>query len=353
MIRWLSNNIFAVERSLRVFASKFNHCSSVCPIGSPRGTMLAWYSGSGECQNDQSVHVVFIDGSNVTASLRIGDCTGNPVLVPNGENAVLLWSKFEDTGQYRRLADRWKTCSLWMQEIGVQAGEVTLLYEPNRIAGPEQHLLGRCNPLVVDDTIMLPLYDEVDRKCVIFQGEGTQYSEVGRFGLDMIQPTIWKRDGKICSLSRNFGSHQKRSRYCESIGGCWTEATSSSLWNLNSSLQVTTWNEEDIVLWNDTNGRWRKNMTIGVMEYGEDSDLGFMKITAEPITVMGVQHGSYPSMCVDLDGNLNFSFTNAAKEIEYHVWNAKAFKRRRDNPVRQRTRTSRSPRVKAEKTGLL
>jgi hypothetical protein len=315
--------------------------------------MLAWYAGSGECQNDQSVHVVFIDGLNITPSLRIGDCTGNPVLVPNGKDAVLLWSKFEDNGRYARLADRWKTCSLWMQEIGVRAGEVTLLYEPNRIAGPEQHLLGRCNPLLIGDTVILPLYDEVRRECVIFKGSGTEYQEIGRFGNDMIQPTLWERDGKIRALSRNFGSHHKRSRYCESIGGSWTEATSSSLWNLNNSLQVTTWNDEDVVLWNDTNGRWRKNMTIGVLKYGED-DLGFMRVAAEPVEVVGAQHGSYPSMCVDYDGNLNFSFTNAAREISYHVWNAKTFRQRRDYSTRRAgTRGSGGSRVQKKATHVL
>ena len=330
MLRWLSN-IFAVNRSLLVSASKFNHCSTVCPY--QHGILLAWYSGSGECRDDQSVHVVSIEGSQQSKPLRIGDCTGNPVLVPAKKDAILLWSKFEDNGKISRLADRWKTCSLWTQKIGVRCGEVCLLGKPHKIAGPEQHLLGRCNPLTHNGSILLPLYDEVERTCVIFEGEDLCYTEVGRYGTNIIQPTLWLRDNRICSLARNFTQHNKRSFFCESIDGkSWSQPTMTRLWNLNNSVHVVKWNNEDIVLWNDTDGRLRKNLTIGVLKYEVD-ELGFLHITAEPIEVVGVEYGAYPSMCIDADDNLNFSFTNNAKQIEYHVWNYKSFRARRNNPA--------------------
>lgn len=350
MMRWLSNNIFAVNRTLRVSASKFNHCSSVCPLHkgtkNPRGTLLAWYSGSGECHDDQSVHVVFIDGSTMTEPLRVGDCTGNPVLVPAEEDAVLLWSKFEDNNQIRRLVDRWKYCSIWVQRIGVRDGGVHLLGTPAQIAGPDQHLLGRCNPLVHDGRVILPLYDEVARECVIFEGEDLHYAETERFGTNMIQPTIWSKGARVCALARNFGANAgKKSRYCESLNGKnWSQPTQSRLWNINNSVQVTTWNGNDVVLWNDTNGRWRRNLTLGVLQYKNDGP-GFDWVEAEPVEVVGVQHGSYPSMCVDYDGNLNFSFTNAAREIEYHVWNDKTFRQRRSYSARRTGTRNRRTRV--------
>ena len=112
MFQRLTNNMFAVNRSLQISASSFNHCSTVCPHHD--GALVAWYSGSGECRDDQSVHVVFIDKlNNQFEPIRIGDCTGNPVLWAQGNEAVLLWSKFEDTGDVRRIVDRWKYCSLW------------------------------------------------------------------------------------------------------------------------------------------------------------------------------------------------------------------------------------------------
>ena len=352
-MRWLSNSMFAVKRSLQVSALGFNHCSSVCALKSPRRTLLAWYSGSGECQNDQSVYVISIDGLSSSKPLRIGNCTGNPVLIPTtgGKDAILLWSKFEDNDRYANLASRWKTCSLWTQAIGIRNDKITLLYEPECIAGPERHLLGRCNPLIYNGSILLPLYDEVNRKCVIFQ----DFKEIGQFGENMIQPTIWRKGNKICSLSRNFGSQAKKSQYCESTSGgiTWTNPTSSDLWNLNNSVQVVSWHGEDVVLWNDTEGKQRKFMTLGVLEYKEGS-FGFMEMTAKPIEVVGLQHGSYPSMCVDYDGNLNFSFTNAARKIEYHVWNYKTFKQKRDNPPRRAgTGTGNCSKCQAKRTHLL
>lgn len=334
MLRSLFNNIFAVNRSLLASASKFNHCSTICPYR--KGVLLAWYSGTNECQNDQSVHVISIEGSQQSEPLRIGDCTGNPVLVPAQEDAVLLWSKFEDNGRLLRLADRWKTCSLWVQKIGVRKGQVRLLGEPKQIAEPHQHLLGRCNPLIHNGTVLLPLYDEVERTCVIFEGQDLTYTEVSRYGTDIIQPTLWHRDGKIGSLARNFTRHQKRSYFCESMDGrSWSEPTTARIWNLNNSIHVLNWNGEEVVLWNDTNGRFRKNLTIGVLKYEKD-ELGFLRVAAEPIEVVGADHGSYPSMCVDNNGDLNFSFTNSIRQIEYHVWNYKFFRERRDNSARRR-----------------
>jgi predicted neuraminidase len=218
----------------------------------------------------------------------------------------------------------------------VRNGEVRLLGKPEKIAEPEQHLLGRCNPLTRNGRTLLPLYDEVTGECVIFEGEGTRYEEVGRYGEGMIQPTIWEHGTNVCSLSRNFRSTIKKARYCESTDGkAWSEPTWTPVWNINNSVQVTKWNGEDFILWNDTNGRWRRNMTLGTIQTKE-GNCGFKEFVIEPIEVVGAQHGSYPSMCVDFDGNLNFSFTNALKEIEYHVWNTKTLKRRRGDPARRR-----------------
>lgn len=331
MFRWLSNNIFTVNRYLQISASKFNHCSTVCP--NHKGVLLAWYSGAGECHNNQSVYVISIEGSQQSEPLRIGDCTGNPVLIPAKNDAILLWSQFEDNGKVQQLADRWKTCSLWVQKIGVRRGKVHLLGERNKITEPSQHLLGRCNPIIHNGSTILPLYDEVERTCVIFEGNDLEYTETSRYGTDIIQPTLWYKDNKIRSLARNFTQHNKKSYFCESIDGrSWSEPTSTCLWNLNNSIHVVNWNGEEIVLWNDTDGRYRKNLTIGVLKY-ETDEMGFLRVGAEPIEIVGAARGSYPSMCVDNDGNLNFSFTNESKQIEHHVWNHKFFRTRRNNPA--------------------
>ena len=340
MFRWLKN-LSSIGDSLLISTSfKFNHCSTICPYHG--GVLLAWYSGTGECCDDQSVYVISIDGLQQSEPLRIGDCTGNPVLIPTkGGGAVLLWSKFEDKlhtpiGKLLRLADRWKYCSLWIQRVVVENGEIYLQGKSKRISGPEQHLLGRCNPLVHNGSVLLPLYDEVERSCVIFEGkwdnhDGLDYTEIGRYGTDTIQPTLWCKGDKIGSLARNFSTHNELSQFCESANGVnWSEPTLSNIWNLNNSLHVVKWHDYIIILWNDTNGRFRKNLTLGVLKC-ETDDLGFLKVFAEPVEVVGAKYGAYPSMCIDNNGNLNFSFTNNSKQIEYHVWNHKFFRKRRNN----------------------
>jgi len=331
-----------------VMTGFFNHCSSVCPYD--RGVLLAWYSGVGECQDDQSVHVIFIQESVKSEPLRIGNGTGNPVFIPGEtkDSAILLWSQFEDDGLNRRLVDRWKTCSLWMQEIKFldNVERPIRIGEAQKIAEPEQHLLGRCNPIQDGDSNLLPLYDEVTRECVIFKGSGLNYKEVSRYGTDMIQPTLWKKNGfssfssfsspLICSLSRNFPGPQSDSRtrsknsfFCEGMAGeSWSQPTKTSIPNINNSLHVVLWNKENIILWNDTIEPYRRRMTLGVLTI-EPDECGFSNIVVERIAVVGDVtddgYGAYPSACVDYYGNLHFSFTNRSKRIEHHTWNYKHF----------------------------
>lgn len=345
MLRKILSNIFAVDRSLQISASRFNHCSTVCGHG--KGAFVAWYSGSGECRDDQSVHIVFIDESSEKSDVvRIGDRTGNPVLWTQGNDAILLWSKFEDTGNVQRIVDRWKYCSLWIQRL-TYTNEIEMLGDPVKIAESNQHLLGRCGPIQTKSGhLLLPLYDEMKGECVIFAGSkillpepSLQLEERSRFGHRMIQPTLWEEtvDGqtKLCSLSRNFSRDGKRSFFCESTndGTTWSEPVPSGLYNRNNSLHVLRWGGENIVLWNDTNSRYRNKMTLGMI--GELIPYpGFNIIKAVPVSVVGPQYGAYPFMCVDANGHLNFTFTNANKAIEYHVWNEKFFQQqRRRNPV--------------------
>jgi hypothetical protein len=334
MFRSVLNNMFAKNKSLQISASRFNHCSTVCQHKG--GVLIAWYSGSGECKDDQSVHVIFINGSKKSEVLRIGDCTGNPVLWSNGDEAVLLWSKFEDTGDMKRLVDRWKHCSLWIQRLTLK-DEIELLGTPERLVTSDEHLLGRCSPIESKNGyLLLPLYDEVTGECVIFGGAGTFLHEQSRFGDEMIQPTLWENteDGKtkICSLSRNFGGQMQYSRFCESSdnGFSWTVPIPSTLFNINNSVHVVKWGNENMVLWNDTGGRYRRNMTLGVLESPIQHDPnGLKEVRATPLAVVGPAHGSYPSMCVDSGGNLNFTFTNADRTIDHTIWSPKEFRNRR------------------------
>jgi hypothetical protein len=325
--------------------------------------MLAWYSGSGECRDDQSVYISFCNAKGeYTDPVRVGDKTGNPVIWSHRGHIYLLWSKFEDTGDIRSIVDRWKFCSLWIQRVELQ-DEITLVDEPVMIASPESHLLGRCNPLFLGQTswstdegpgtlhadsacdYLLPLYDEVTRNGVIYKVRIDDVTEnqldpvhkrvihttrTGNIGIDMIQPTLWLGKAvlpsypqRVHSLSRNFGAktfRRTRCKYCYSddSGETWSEPQETDIPNRNSSLHAIHYNGYDLLLWNDTNGLSRINLRLGKLSFIDDIP------EVEMIATIG-EAGGYPSMCVDAADNLHMTFSNRKRKIEHHVWNTKQF----------------------------
>lgn len=316
------DNVLASKRSLDIVASKFNHCSSVCPLST--GSLLAWYSGSGECRDDQSVHLIFIR-KGVSEIVRIGDKTGNPILwSTNDGHAILLYSKFEDTRTIYRIVDRWKHCSLWIQHVEYHNG-IQLLGDPIKVAEPADHLLARCNPIAFDGRLLIPLYDEVNAEGVIAEFRKDSIEFIGRIGEYMIQPTLWVEGDKICSLSRNFKSQKINAQYSQSLDGgkTWSNPISTKILNNNNSLHVLNFDGLNYLIWNDTGGKHRSNLSIGEI-ISEDKTISVNKIE------MIGQYGSYPSMAI-ANERLVFSFT-ASRKIQYHEWNRKALRdRRRDS----------------------
>lgn len=319
----LFNNIFATEYTFNIAAAtngkSFNHCSSLCAIDNT--ILLAWYGGTGECRDDQSVYLLTIENhTSMSEMVRIGDKTGNPVVWPLSDSrAMLLYSKFEDIGPITRLADRWKYCSVWLQQLRIDNG-ITLLGSPHKLAGPDLHLLGRCNPITHRGQTLLPLYDEYNRTGVIYRGSGFDFDMIGVIGTNMIQPTLWEQDGKVCSLSRNFGNKFKMSQYSESEDGgvTWTEPIHTAIPNVNNSLHVVKWRDRKIILWNATHGLNRQMMTLGEINDGE-------KLSATKVKTLSTKYGAYPSSCVSTDGYLNFTFTTLRKTIAYHAWNYRKY----------------------------
>ena len=318
MLKRLFHNWFDKSRRIEIKAGNFNHCSSVC--AHKNGVLVAWYSGVGECRDDQSVHITFVNGDQQAVPLRLGDKTGNPVLIPFSNNkAVLLWSQFEDSGTMRSIVDRWKYCSLWAIFIAYQDGHVQLAGASKQIAGPDQHLLGRCNPIVFDAQLLLPLYDEVAREGVIYRGNGLDFKQIGRLGRDMIQPTLWiGKNKRIHSLSRNFMTQKHfraRHSYSNDGGITWSIPEPTSIPNRNSSLHAIRWYDENFVLWNNTPLLQRKDITIGILE----------GTNIKHVAVLD-DYGAYPSMCVDHNNDLHMTYTSSNRVIIHHTWNYKHFK---------------------------
>jgi predicted neuraminidase len=343
MFNNLLQSIFASDYRGEITSGQFNHCSSICQYRN--GAILAWYAGSGECRDDQSVHISFFRKNSYTEPVRLGDKTGNPIVFSHRDRAFLLWSQFEEDEKIRSLVDRWKFCSLWIQEIGVHE-KIEFVSEPQRISEPNQHLLGRCNPIVVYETLntssgitsyLLPLYDELNRNCVIYLITLTRarsgYENImeinkwSTFGDNMIQPTVWKtKDGCIHSLSRNFDPTRKHlfSRYSSTYDGKnWTKPKDTNIKNNNSSLHAITWKDHHLLLWNDTNNITRRNLRLGLLELTG----GWCGLTPQATAIQDMSSiGSYPSMCVDSSNRLHMTFTNESKIIEHHVWTNRKFK---------------------------
>lgn len=292
-------------RKTELSEGHFNHCASVCPYED--GVLIAWYAGISECHNEQSVYVAYCDDSKVSTPMKVGNGTGNPVLIPDGP--ILLWSKFEDSGYVSGLVDRWKYCSLWTRQIKLSGGETSFEGATHRLSSPDEHLLGRCNPIIDSDgSVILPLYDEMNANGVIFKGNRHELNRVGTIGFDMIQPTIWKDGDKYCSLSRNFKSVERYSQYSYSPDCVkWSKPESTSIPNMNSSLHVTRWNGLNFVLWNNTIGRMRKNLTLGII-------VDSMPLSVIPIKLID-SYGAYPSMCVDKNNNLNIAYSTEKHRI--------------------------------------
>ena len=295
-----------------IFAGRFNHCASICKSYS--GITMAWYSGSGECQDDQSVHTLFmVPTHNHGFEARMGrldDKTGNPVLWVDDSGPLMLWSKFEPH-PITKLTDRWKHCSIWVSRLD---GYGKIRHKPVLLAKADEHLLGRCAPICVDDRPdakdpewIIPLYDEVNEECVLYKGTYPNYKPYARFGQKQIQPTIWKTDGGYRALSRNFNSPIKQAILNKSVDGAsWDAGIQTDIRNINSSLCITTWRGHQFIIWNDSNTAYRTNLTLGLV-----ADNGIT-----PIAKINRYYGSYPSACV-IDDKLYYAYTNNNKRISY------------------------------------
>jgi hypothetical protein len=329
------NQSLEVNGSFDVAASQFNHCSSVCPFND--GVLITWYSGFGECLNDQSVHCIFIDKYGMSGILRLGDKTGNPIAWEYDGKLFILWSRFEDTGDISNPVNRWKYCSLWIQEcyIGLSNGnnryDIKLLDKPQMLSGPEDGLLARCNPIAIDGEILLPLYHESQRHGVIMKGKNKSFRTIGNIdGADIIQPTLWESGGIIHSLSRDFSSHSalNKARYSlsEDRGMTWSDPVPTNIHNRNNSIHVINYGDDDFVLWNNSS-HGRDNLTLGILHY-ESLSLEGPKIGIEPIMVVNKVYGSYPSIATH-NSDLYFSYTTDRRTISYNLWSKEYVERQK------------------------
>ncbi len=257
--------MFKFTRFKEFYKERFNHCASVnIHKGVP---ILAWYSGVKECQDDQSVYLVNPALSKSTTNdlnrwvgapyIRVGGKTGNPIVFSHNGEAYLIYSKFEsDT----RGVMRWQNCSLWLSRLVVGKNHHPMMLDSVQIAGSNEHLLARCNPISMPDgSTVIPLYNEQDACNVIFRLEPNeslplQFDKVKpiSYGFNCIQPTLFLDENELYSLSRTFTPYHKLSNaqiysplhnICDR-NGLKKATITSPLHNLNSSLHAINWGKD-------------------------------------------------------------------------------------------------------------
>jgi predicted neuraminidase len=150
---------------------------------------------------------------------------------------------------------------------------------------------------------LLPLYREHAPEFhgkIYFSKDGVDWEERGEIGRDgmCIQPTIWREDGKIHALLRNFAKTGLRYAWhstSEDQGKTWGPLTPTQFWNANNSILALNLpnNDRALVVWNnDPNGR--QNITLGN--------------TRGSILARLDSYGSYPAACV-AHGKLHITWT--------------------------------------------
>lgn len=304
--------MLAKDESYNYTYNDFNHCAT-CVLHK-NYNFLAWYSGSGECRDDQSVviHVNKIGKPLLYSRIILEGKTGNPVLFSDGEDIYLLYSKFEDIEPIRRLADRWKYCSLWVSKINVLEKKDHINIEVSKaaqISDPSQHLLGRCAPIKFGDHIYLPLYNEVEECNVIFKRTlPNSYEKTAEYGGNVIQPTLWVENDLIYSLSRNFTSRCRFSIvHVSSDMHTFNQSSISDIYNHNSSLHVCRVGNDILCVYNDTISRLRKNLTLGIIKR-----IGGI-IVADPILKLD-NYGAYPFLSYN-NNLLSIAYSNYDRKI--------------------------------------
>lgn len=272
---------------LTMSSGRFNHCSSIVTTGD--NILIAWYSGD-ECSDDQTVNISCMSHDKVTTDhIYLEPKTGNPILFKHKNDIIIIYSEFEsDTVSVKR----WCDCSLWARKISVSNNTIAI-GDRWKITDSGLSLLPRCKPLHVDDQTILPLYDERSAKCVIYKYDNGNCVKLSEFGDQVIQPTLFYDGTYVHAFCRNFGNGEIFSRHYVSDNFVeWYRIHHNLIYNNNSSLCTIYHYGKYLVLWNNTAGVIRSNLTLGEMTIGDD-----FRLAVKKIEVISADHGSYPSMC--------------------------------------------------------
>lgn len=311
--------------STQISFGQMNHCASACPLN--EGIVISCYSGTAECEKDQSVYATYWSESNdpkYSNPIKLGELTGNPVIWSTGSNsAVLLCSIFTKMNVPR--IDRWRYCDNWLHKIQLENNRL-IIHESRRL-DVDIGYLGRCQPIQVGEEWLLPLYREHDCYGMILASKDgwswEQRGNIGKMNTDsgtrfgsgiLIQPTIWHDGYQIHALCRDITNVGKAwYSYSSDVGRTWSKPIHSTIDSRNNSLVVIQdGTKSPWVVWNISvpQHNARKFMVLAKIDHIDalpKIDHVENKYRLNPLKSTSA---SYPNYCFDNQGILHIVHTD-------------------------------------------
>jgi len=330
------------------YGRELHHCASITK--NIDGYFIANYIGK-ECTDFQRVVIGFFDkpAGHVIDSTELHNKTGNPIVWTFKDQAYLLYSYFSDSTKDglpisygSRPVERWKNCTNHLAKIDFDGNKVKV--EDVGMINGMYGLLGRCQPLIEKDRVLLPLYREEDPLCQIWSFDGSGFNKLSDFGeltaelagrlpeIGMttgslgagvaIQPSLVYHNGSYHAYCRNvcramnkesdlkFTAWAAKSPNCEE----WSPVKLSGIPNHNNSLAVIHRNYDDekdgFVVFN-TN-RYRNDMIL----YGIKNKIS---LNLQHNFKRSRQSFSYPNLMWE-DDSLHVVHTNCYGMIAWHYF---------------------------------
>lgn len=318
---------------------ELHHCSSLAQY--KHGYVLTFYHGR-ECHDDQRVTVCFADKpGNIIRRVDLESKTGNPVVWNYKGRVYLIHSIFSDVTADGEEIDygnqpvrRWMNCDNFLSEV-VLDDDMIKVINTTKIEGA-YGLLARCQPLVEDNRVIIPMYREEDPLCETWEFDGINIKKLGEFGqvnnnvkdlMELrglkygslgkgvaIQPSITKRGGLYHAMCRNTCRPNTSNAWTCSSPDCknWSGLTLSSFPNHNNSI-ISIQHDKSLFVFSSDG---RNNMIL----FNSDTK---QHIPLHHQVLSGRQSFSYPNYMVADNGDLHIVHTNS-KIIAWHVFD-KAF----------------------------
>lgn len=307
-------------KSHTLFYNDFNHCASVTTFRDR--SYIVYYSGRRECSDSQCVIInkIFPNGEKYFRLLE--PKTGNPIIFTFRDKLYLIYTKFtKELSELDRVVDRWKHCDLYACEVNPETLSTS---EPILIGSK---LLARCQPLILDDECIIPLYMESYKNWhgeVYKMNPDMTFEKMGNIGKDiprwnngniLIQPTIW-HEKHFKAFARNI-TQKHQTWMAESLDGkIWTDPHLKPEYpNWNNSIVVFNNKGKEYVIWNNTNNYLRSDLTLAPLWHPSN-------------VIKNFGNGSYPNAHSDENGRIHIVYTkndyqkgsHARKsKIRYHI----------------------------------